>query len=78
MIAVQSHKDKKMIKRKYKHKKIQVIYNWITPKKVQFKKKNKITNFVFAGTIGPAQKWENIINLIIQLNKEKIPLIFIL
>ena len=72
VIAVQSYKDKKIIKKKYKHKNIKVLYNWITPKKLPYKKKKNITNFVFAGTIGPAQKWTNIIDLINQLNKEKI------
>ena len=76
VIAVQSYKDKKIIKRKYKYKNIQVLYNWITPKRVPYKKKNSVTNFVFAGTIGPAQKWENIIHLINQLNKKKIPFNF--
>ena len=45
-------------------------------KKTTFKKKNSTTNFVFAGTIGPAQKWENIINLINQLHEKKIPFSF--
>ena len=76
VIAVQSYKDKEIIKKKYMHKKIQVLYNWITPKKAPFRKKKSITNFVFAGTIGPAQKWENIIYLINQLNKKKIPFNF--
>lgn len=76
VIAVQSYKDKKIIKRKYKYKNIQVLYNWITPKRVPYKKKNSVKNFVFAGTIGPAQKWENIIHLINQLNKKKIPFSF--
>lgn len=39
VIAVQSYKDKKIIKRKYKYKNIQVLYNWITPKRVPYKKK---------------------------------------
>ena len=47
------------------------LYNWITPKKKLKKKKKKITKFIFGGTIGPAQNWDNIIRLIVSLKKNK-------
>lgn len=72
IIAVQSYGDKEIIKKRYPNKNIKVIYNWISPKKFKIRKKNNITNFVFAGTIGPAQNWYNIIDLITKLNKEKL------
>ena len=72
VIATQSLFDKNKLKKIYPNKEITAIYNWITPKKMNFKKrKNKITNFIFGGTIGPAQNWTNIINLIKQLIDEK-------
>ena len=70
IIAVQSYEDSKIIKARYKDKKIKVIYNWITPKKNKIKKKKFIKNFVFAGTIGPAQNWGNIIELIRNLSQK--------
>lgn len=75
VICLQSKKDYKIINEFYKFntKKI-ILYNWI-------KKKNKYSNvsrvsrikkFVFGGTVGPVQNWENIeysINKINLLNK---------
>ena len=69
VIATQSQWDKKFLKKKYKNKKIIVVYNWITPKKnIKNIKKKKFINFVFAGTIGIAQDWSNIIELIKDLH----------
>lgn len=75
IIAVQSFEDKNIIGKKYGNKKIKILYNWITPEKIKFKKdlnKKKVKNFVFAGTIGPAQNWNNIIDLINELNEKKL------
>jgi len=65
IIATQSKYDQKILKKYNKKKKIIIIYNWLTKKIIKRKiKKNKICKFVFAGTIGPAQNWERIINAI--------------
>ena len=72
VIATQSKNDFKIFKKKYPNKKVMTLYNWITPKKIKIKiKKNKITKFIFGGTIGPAQNWDNIIRLIVELKKNK-------
>lgn len=76
IIAVQSINDKKLLSKKYSNKSIKVLYNWITPSKIKSNKNNSSTNFVFAGTIGPAQSWKNIIHLIIKLSEKKIPFNF--
>ena len=70
VIAAQSNQDKKILEKKYKNKEVKVIYNWISPKNLKIKKKKLSNNFVFAGTIGPAQNWKNIIELIKNLNKQ--------
>jgi O26-antigen biosynthesis N-acetyl-L-fucosamine transferase len=76
IIAVQSIEDNKIISKKYNYKIVKTLYNWITPEKIKFNrnlnKKKNIKNFVFAGTIGPAQNWNNIINLINKLNEKKL------
>jgi len=72
-ICLQSKKDFKIINNFYKFttKKI-ILYNWIKINnicKIKNKKLNKIKKFVFAGTIGPVQNWENIIYAVKTVNK---------
>lgn len=72
VIACQAKQDKIHLQKKYPQKKIIIIYNWITKKKLIAKKiKNRITNFIFLGTIGPAQDWGYITRLIKNLNIKK-------
>ena len=73
IICLQSKKDFKIINNFYKFttKKI-ILYNWIKINnicKIKNKKLNKIKKFVFAGTIGPVQNWENIIYAVKTVNK---------
>lgn len=74
VIAAQSLNDKIVLKKRFPKKKIKLIYNWITPKKLFLtsQKKKKNLNFVFVGTMGPAQNWNNIIELIKKLNENKL------
>jgi O26-antigen biosynthesis N-acetyl-L-fucosamine transferase len=72
IIACQEKHDKIHLQKKYPQRKIIIIYNWITKKKIIIKKiKNNIIRFVFLGTIGPAQDWSYIIRLIKDLNIKK-------
>lgn len=76
-ICLQSKKDYNLINKFYKipNKKKKILYNWITIKKIKYKRDNlkKYFKIVFGGTVGPAQNWGNIIFLIkktILLNKK--------
>jgi len=72
IIACQTKNDQMILSSKYNNKKVITLYNWISLKKKNSKLyKNKITNFVFLGTIGPAQDWNKITMMVNQLNKEK-------
>lgn len=73
VICLQSKKDFFLIKKFYKFKAKRILlYNWLKSKgnKTIIKKKlKKIKKFVFAGTMGPAQNWENIIYAINEVGK---------
>jgi len=65
IIAAQSKYDQKILKQNNPKKKIILIYNWLTKKIIRRRiRKSKICKFVFAGTMGPAQNWERIIEAI--------------